>query len=127
MEIVLKRYLLFFVISPLVFFACSDDDGLTNTCLIENPVAELDWLASEIQTLEQSGISQFLYVSQAEYENGTVFIFGNCCPNCNSVIPVRNCSGELIGILGNGDDDIDFSLLTRDIIIWRPDDFQCVE
>ncbi|MFT6866281.1 MAG: hypothetical protein ACJA08_001112 [Cyclobacteriaceae bacterium] len=121
------RNFLFLIISSFLIFACNDDDVFENICSEDNPTTDLDWLASEIQTLEQSELSQFFYVSQAEYENMTVFIFGNCCPNCNTVIPVRNCSGELVGIIGNGDDDIEVSILTKDTIIWKPNNFECVE
>ena len=66
-----------------VFFSlilsCNEDTNSTE-CGVENPIEDLDWLAAEIQVMENSGMAQYLYVSQAKYRFMTVFIFGNCCP-----------------------------------------------
>lgn len=109
----MKPYLLFFVISIFATFSCNDD----NVC------EDLDWLDSEIETMEQSGLSQFFYVSQAKYIGMTVYVFRNCCPICFTLPPrVVTCSGDLIGRLG---EDIDSNKLKNDIIYWQPDDFGC--
>lgn len=130
----MKIYYLLFVIFLSIGFACNDELNnelnneldLANTCSVENPLEDLDWLVSEIQILQNHPeFSKYYYVTQAEYENRTVFIFGNCCPYCFSVITVRNCLGEDIGNLGNSEGDIDFSILENDKIIWKADDSLC--
>lgn len=108
-----KPYTLLFVLSIFVTFSCNDDISCE----------DFDWLDSEIQTLEQSGLSHFFYVSQAEYKGMTVYIFKDCCPNCSSLPPrIVNCLGGLIGRLG---EDIDASKLKNEMIYWQPDNFAC--
>jgi hypothetical protein len=120
---------IFFII-PFIFLtvSCSSDNTI-KTCSEQDPIKNLGWLSSKIDELEQMD-QEFIksrYVSQAEYNGLTIFIFGNCCHSCNTVIQAYNCDGELIGRLGCGKDDINFSILEKDIIIWQSPDFQCTE
>ena len=122
------------------FFAvasCEDCDpgfGDSTACSVENPVEELPWLRNEIASREQrdpSEFTQYFYIAQTEYRGETVFVDGNCCPTCNTVVPVLNCEGELIGLLGYGEENeedinyIDFSILERATIIWKPKGGTC--
>ena len=120
--------ILIFVFSLFVSCNTSDDIG-ENNCDVENPIADLDWLESKIAELETSDSpnAQYFYVSQAEYNNKTVFIFGNCCPLCNTVLPVYDCEGTSLGIVGTRDQDIDWSIMDDDIIIWSPSNFECTD
>jgi len=63
-------------------------------CGTDQPLKELAWLKKEIYELETSGYTQYFWVKQAELKGETVFIFGNCNPLWNSVLPVLNCRGE---------------------------------
>lgn len=117
--------LLLLVVSILLTFSCNEESQPNASCSVENPIEDLDWLAAAIHTMSESGMSQFLYVTQARYGFTTVFIFGNCCPNCSSIIPVYNCSGDRIGYIGNGDGDIDANLLNSDVLVWKADNSSC--
>ena len=84
------------------------------------------WLAEEIQVMEESGMSQFLYVSQARMGLTPVFIFRNCCPNCFSVVPVYTCTGDRIGFIGYGEGAINpADALVNEVVVWKPDDSVC--
>lgn len=121
----MRPHIFLLVITIFLTFSCSEESQPNTSCSVENPIEDLDWLAAAIQTLSESGMSQYLYVTQARYGFVTVFIFGNCCPNCNSIIPVYSCSGDHIGNIGNGEGDIDFSILNNDVVIWKPDNSAC--
>ncbi|MEM9077025.1 MAG: DUF4377 domain-containing protein [Bacteroidota bacterium] len=94
-------------------------------CTFENAAEDLEWLESEIERrlLNIDEQTKYCYISQAEYKGEPVFLYFDCNPAVNKVIPVFNCLGESIGILGDGilaqDDFSNFA------IIWQPDDFAC--
>ena len=99
-----------------------------SACSVDNPTEDLAWLREEIQNREQQpgeDLTQYLYIAQAEYEGETVFIYGNCCPNCNTIVPVFDCAGERIGLLGYGEEDIDFAIMEEAVAIWKPTDYSC--
>ena len=113
-----------------IFFiqvSCGDDDGLDSACGTDNPIENLEWLAAEIENIESNEVlAQYFFITTAKYRGQTVFIFDNCCPFCGTVITVLDCEGELIGIVGPGEDDIDFSLLENDRILWKSENAACV-
>jgi len=117
---------LFATIILTAIISCEDkDDIITNSCNVSDPTENLEWL-KEIKTdLEESssGQSGEIYISQAKYNNNTLFIVGNCCAACNSIMPVYNCKGEELGYIG--DTNFDFDLLENDVIIWKPENFVC--
>ena len=83
-----------------VFVTCTyhDSGDLNNTCMVNNPATDLPWLKAIISQYETSAVemSQYLYITQATHEGHSVFIFGSCCPNCNTVIPVYDCHGDFL-------------------------------
>ena len=90
---------------------------------VDNPVEDIAWLKESIryrEQLEENEFAQYQYIAQAEYQGETVFIQGNCCPTCNSVISVVNSDDELVGFLGNDEDAIDSRILEEAVIIWKP-------
>jgi hypothetical protein len=113
----MKQHILLVVIALFVAMSCDEDTDSTAACSVENPTEDLDWLAAEIENMKQSGMSEYLWVSQAKYGFQTVFIFGNCCPNCLTIVPVYNCSGEHLGNVG--DQNFDPGILDDDVIIWK--------
>ncbi|MCL6295784.1 hypothetical protein [Jejuia spongiicola] len=117
------------ILSALIFFivlSCNNnDDGISNTCNVANPVEDFAWLKEKVLDIEQSTQVDEFYISQAIYEGETVFIVGNCCANCNSVLPVYNCEGERINILGCSEEFINFNILNRDTVIWNSKNFIC--
>ena len=103
----------------------SDNDDNNNTCNVSNPIEDLTWLKDKITELEQTSSyeSGEIYISQANYNGNTVFIMGNCCAVCNTIVPIYNCEGESIGYIG--DDTFDSTILEKDVIIWKPENFVC--
>lgn len=126
----MKSTLLPIIIFFFLCLSCDNSDNINgNLCSVENAIEDLDWLKSKIAEYKEnsSDTQKYFYVTRAAYENMTVIIFPNCCPLCNTVTLVYNCSGELLGIVGSREEDIDEGILDRDIIIWKPDDFACSE
>jgi hypothetical protein len=115
---------LFLVLVTLVAFACSDDSDSTQCSFSDNPESSnLVWLTNEIQEMsENAWMYQFQYVTRARYGPKLVFLFRNCCPNCLSVVPVYDCAGTLLGIVG---DDIQVSLLQNEEVFWKPENSVC--
>lgn len=111
---------LFFI--SLIVFSCHHDDDVSMMCNVSNPIEDLEWLKNRIDELVQTGNGEF-YISQANYNGKTIFIEANCCLVCNSIIPVYYCSGESVGYIG--DDNLTWTLLDNDKVIWKPDDFKC--
>lgn len=116
---VMKKYILL-----LLLISCTEEITLENSCNVGNPVSDLSWISTQIQELEQNSntTSQYFYLTQAMFNNETVFVFGNCCPLCNSISIVQSCSGQRIGVLGM---DIDMNELNKAKIIWKHPDSTC--
>ena len=117
------------VIAPIVyiFMSLSCDKGSEPgpVCSVGNPTEDLEWLKAKIATMASPDLSEYFYVSQGKYGTTTVFIFLNCCPHCNTIVPVYNCAGEHLGNIGNGEGDVDSRFLTHESVIWKPADFAC--
>lgn len=99
-----------------------DKNEAYNTCDILNPTEDLTWLKSSIVEIGQDNNNewaQYAYIQQASYNNNTVFVFRNCCPLCNTIVPVKNCLGETIGIMGIGEDHIEFDQLLNKKTLWK--------
>lgn len=107
----------------LLVFSCEKDILSDNTCNVDNPLEQLDWLKDTIQSLGQSNPewSKYYLVTMAKYSGETVFIISNCNPAANSVFPVLNCSGELQGILGG----VPYESLSDRNVIWKAVDSAC--
>jgi hypothetical protein len=87
-------YLLLIVL--LTAFSCKKEgDSPQAPCAVANPAQDLPWLKEKIEALSSLD-SSYEYIQQATYQGQTVFIFRNCCENCNSTAPVYNCRGEVI-------------------------------
>jgi len=123
----MKKTILTLTLLLLTMLSCKDDDDnlLSNTCQVSNPIEDLDWLKEKIEELAQtdSEFLKYFYVSQNTYMDKTVFIFPNCCPSCNTVVPVYDCEGNHIGFVG--DENISTNILNNDTIIWKPENFSC--
>lgn len=108
--------------------SCNSDNAAVqskNFCSADDPIEDLDWLRAEVaeRTENMDASSKYYYISQAITREGTVFIYGNCDPVANTVLPVFNCSGENIGFIGDG--NFTDEALTSAKIIWKPEDFAC--
>lgn len=103
----------------------SNFEWINKTCDIINPTKNLDWLKEKISELEQTHLfkSEKIYILQATYNNTTVFLEGNCCAVCNTVVPIYNCEGESIGTLGQH--DFNSNTITNSHIIWISQNTVC--
>ncbi|WP_341216077.1 hypothetical protein [uncultured Wocania sp.] len=122
----MRQNIIFLILLSFVILSCkTDDDNLINTCNVTNPVENLTWLKEKIAELEQTSLyeSGEVYISQANYNSNTIFILGNCCATCNTVVPVFNCAGEVIGY--GGDNNFNINTLKNSIIIWKPENSIC--
>jgi hypothetical protein len=88
-------YLLLFVLCTAS--ACNNEDSSPRQtpCSVNNPARDLPWLKEKVGALRAQD-SSYEYIQQATYRGQTVFVFENCCPHCNTIVPVYNCRGELI-------------------------------
>ncbi len=123
----MKKSLLVSVLLICTLLSCKDnDDNLSNTCNVSNPIEDLSWLKNKILELEETSLYQSgeIFISQAKYRDKTIFILNNCCAVCNTIVPVFNCEGEAIGYMG--DDSINSSEIKENIIIWKPENFICI-
>lgn len=109
----------------LVSLSCGGDPDPGAVCSLEDPHEELAWLHAEIEAMTSSDMSEYLYVTRAKYGVKTVFIFLNCCPNCNYVPRVYDCSGKHLGNIGTGQDAINQQILEHDVVIWKPVNSAC--
>ncbi len=120
---------LFFIagITMMMVFSC-EKDKFENTCGVGNPVKELTWLKDQIEYIEQLDPedSKYYYFKMAEYQGATVFLPGNCNPVLNMIYVVLDCSGERIGIIGNGEDMISWDQLTGQQVIWKAENSACI-
>ena len=123
----MKKYLhpvqFFTFVFLLLVFSCEKDILSDNTCNVDNPLEQLDWLKVTIQNIEQSNPewSKYYLVTMAKYSGETVFIISNCNPVANSVFPVLNCSGQLLGVLG----EIPLESLSDRNVIWKSVNSAC--
>jgi len=105
----MRRILLLLPVAFLFIFmafSCDKEDKIvgSNTCSVINPAQDLPWLRDKIAEItSQDPAYNYSYIQQADYQGQTVFIFGNCCPNCNTTVPVYNCQGEFICTLYSED------------------------
>ncbi len=118
---VMKKYILL-----LLLISCNEEIISDNSCNVENPASDLNWISTQIQDLEQNldTTSQYFYLTQAMFNNETVFVFGNCCPFCNTISVVQSCNGQVIGVLGT---DIGLDELNDTKVIWKHPDSTCMD
>jgi hypothetical protein len=119
----MKASLFLLLVFCSVSFRCSDDTP-SDGCDSSNPVRHLPWLYVQIEQLKQSSIFEYMWITTAKHNSQTVFILGDCCPFCDSMLIVYNCSGEQIGIVG--DSNFGMDLLDNDQLVWKADNSSCV-
>ncbi|MEM8509511.1 MAG: DUF4377 domain-containing protein [Bacteroidota bacterium] len=93
-------------------------------CGFEDPTADLEWLRFEVEQREANitEASRYCYITQAALNGSIVFVYWDCNPVVNKVIPVYDCLGELQGFIG---DEINLEDLENQKIVWMPDIFAC--
>lgn len=109
-------------------FSCSDDDDdlpIISACGVDNPVRDLPFLRTEIAEREQNPTqdTQFCFITQGTLNGETVFVYQDCNPSINKIIPIFDCEGILLNGLDNS--IISIGEVTDQVIIWQPNDFVC--
>jgi hypothetical protein len=92
------------ILTILLIFSCKKEVITTtsNTCNVSNPVEDLPWLKARINSiLVNPDAARYQYVSIADYNSQTIFIFGNCDPLALTVAPAYSCSGTFLGNIGD--------------------------
>ncbi|WP_343487706.1 hypothetical protein [Allomuricauda sp. d1] len=123
----MSRFLVF-IAALLSLSSCSDDDDSTSetaACGVGNPVEDLGWLQAEIIDREANPTedTKYCYIEQAELNGQTVFIYEDCNPAINKIVPVFDCEGDFIGRIGN---EVQQNELSDSCVIWLPEDFACL-
>lgn len=121
--------ILCFMLSLILFSACTEQE---EPGIMLDP--DLVWLNEKIQEMEghTHELSQYQFIKTGIYEGGRVFLFANCCPHCNTVVPVYNVDGELLGILSysgetefSGLTGIPYDAITKQELYWKPKNSAC--
>lgn len=106
--------------------ACSDDDVISKAaCGVNDPIRDLNWLAQEVEERETNPTedTKYCYITQAEYQGETVFVYWDCNPLIDKIIPIFDCDGnQRNGLTGS---PIALDDLEGQRIIWRPPGFAC--
>ena len=112
----MKNFIYLFAFVGLLAFSCSDDSDPIRACNVDN-VLELPWLQERIAEIESTQFGrEYSYISMGTYESPIVFVLGNCCSFCNTVVPILDCGGNALGTLGSG---IDFNEIMDRKVIWK--------
>ncbi|UOB15952.1 hypothetical protein [Abyssalbus ytuae] len=127
------KNILFLFLFPVLFFSCFNDSDSTGDSpdgfLKKEGICsdtDLNWLEEMIADYSAQTFTkqEFFYFSKALYNNEVVIIQGNCCPSCNSIMPVYDCYGDLLGNIGSNPGDITPEVMENQQLIW-PDNSTC--
>ena len=124
----MRKLLVLLVLVCISTISCNnDDDSVSNTCNVSNPVEDLDWLKEKIEELEQTEPEslKYLYFSEQNYKNQTIFVLYNCDPLINYFPLVYNCEGNNPDILKTEDFFKFIALKEGGGIIWKPSTSAC--
>lgn len=107
----------------LFIVSCNDDDLNLLTCYGNSE--EQAWLENQIVEFQETDFEKYAYITRGYYQSEMVFVVKNCCPTCGSVVPVYDCSGNLLGLLGSGPDGIDPASISSERVVWASPDSVC--
>lgn len=110
-------YLLLFCL--LFSFACQESDDPVIVCGVSDPIENIAWLKQLAEESGKSSLAEYSYIMQAKYKGERVFYWGTCCPNCNWILVLRDCSGNEI------EGDYTFDDLEDKQVIWQLENSQC--
>jgi hypothetical protein len=120
----MKKLLLSFLFLIVFTFGCKEDEEPALICGTTDPVADLPWLNTLTNELNDSYFGVYYSISKTTFEGNDVFVLRNCCPNCNSVIPVYSCTGDQLGIL-SANSGINPAIMDNAVVIWKGDLYAC--
>ncbi|MGB3149065.1 MAG: hypothetical protein WBB27_00265 [Maribacter sp.] len=112
----------------LIVTGCNNDDldmPVISACDVKNPIENLEWLGAEVEKRKNntSEDALYCYIEQATAGNETIFIYNDCNPLINKVLPIYDCSGNSVGLLG--DENFATNTITKRTIIFKPSNFKC--
>jgi len=113
--------------TTLLYLMCLVSVFLISCAEQEEPNEDMTWLQARIANMEQDEeLGQYFYTLTGNYEGATVYIFGNCCPHCNTVTPVYDTEENLLGFISyTGESGIAPSSIKNVKIYWRPENSAC--
>lgn len=118
---------IFVLLLSLLVISCTNDDDLPviSACNVGNPIEELSWLKEEIERRKTNPTvdSRYCYIVQAISNNTTVFVYEDCNPLVDKIFTIYDCSGELIGYVG--DENFSNENISKRQIIYKPGNFAC--
>ena len=120
----MKNIFFSIVLVLTISFGCKEETEPILICDTLDPVADLPWLNIMTNELNDSYYGVYFAIATTEYEDQTVFILTNCCPNCNSLTPVFTCTGDQLGYL-SADSGINPAILDDAQVIWKGDLYAC--
>jgi hypothetical protein len=118
----MKKFSSVAIILLCTVLSCREETDPKRPCGVDNAIEDLAWFKGHFEEWESTNWKQFAYIIQARYGYETVFVFQNCCPNCATIAPVYNCSGQQIGTVGG---KISKEMLEDQKIIWKSEDSLC--
>lgn len=68
---------------------------------MSDPLSDLPWLRQEqagIDAMDRN-VRPYFYIASGRYGNRKVFLLSDCCPHCNTISVVKDCSGNVSGLL----------------------------
>lgn len=102
MGIGMRFRLIIFCSGFLAVMACTECDRENQReCEVSEPSAGLAWLEQERAGIESmdADLRSYFYIASGRYKNQKVFVLSDCCPHCNTISEVKDCSGNLLGLL----------------------------
>lgn len=116
---------LVYLFALLFCFSCSEVSEPMEACATDNVLTDLPWLIDLIENEENGFIGKnYSYISTGIYKSKRIFILSNCCPNCLMLPPpVYDCSGNMLGRVG--DDDFESDKIKDEEVIWKSSENSC--
>jgi hypothetical protein len=121
----MKKAAFLILILAIGFSSCSEDEvEPLQSCDTQNVLVDLPWLAELIEEQEQYFIGQnYSYITTGKIKDRRVFVLQNCCPFFASIFPVFNCSGEVLGSIG--EEGFEFEDIENYEVIWKSSENGC--
>ena len=86
----------------LLASTCDECEEVQRDCNdVQDPRTELTWVADYANDIDEDAeLGKYRYIRKGIHNEQLVFILGDCCPFCNTIIVVKDCSGATIGTSG---------------------------
>lgn len=116
-----KNSLLLLLVLLMFSFSCQEKVDPLLACGVENPRENLDWLNELIEQLEITEFGRtFNYITEGIFQDQTLFVLQNCCPNCNSAPIFYDCQGNVFDTA-----EISIADLSEVQLIWKSEFSSC--